>query len=297
MSKTSEKIRIEWKAADAKRDEGLTTPNYIVRYDDICYGSDQNWQKLDIYCDKNAKGKQPVIVNIHGGGWVYGNKEIYQFYCMELVKFGFTVVNFNYRLAPEFKFPANLEDTNLVMEFIANNSQKYNFDLENIFAVGDSAGGNILGLYSCFLTNETYRKNFDFAPAPVKLRAVGLNCGAYKLLTKENLSGNNELMTDLFTNGGTQEELKMIDVVSWITKDFPPAYIMTGSADFLAGDALPMANELLKNLVPFEIKFWSDPNPQNTCYHVFHVNCRHPLANECNRLECEFFKRNIFNNL
>lgn len=54
----------------------------------------------------------PVIVSVHGGGWGYGDKERYQYYCMSLAQQGFAVVNFSYRLASKYKFPAPLEDTN-----------------------------------------------------------------------------------------------------------------------------------------------------------------------------------------
>lgn len=60
----------------------------------------------------------PVIVSVHGGGWVFGSKEGYQFYCMSLAQLGFTIVNFSYRLAPEFPFPANIEDINSVMSWV-----------------------------------------------------------------------------------------------------------------------------------------------------------------------------------
>ena len=59
---------------------------------------------------------------------------------MSLVQHGFAVVNFTYRLAPEHKFPAAIEDTNLVMQFVMEHAREYGFDTDNIFAVGDSAG-------------------------------------------------------------------------------------------------------------------------------------------------------------
>ena len=86
---------------DAKRDEGLTTPDCIERFDNIRYGEHER-NILDVYRPKDQKGKLPLIVSIHGGGWVYGSKEINQFYCMSLAERGFAVVNFSYRLAPEF---------------------------------------------------------------------------------------------------------------------------------------------------------------------------------------------------
>ena len=82
MSRTSERVRREWKIGDAKRDKGLTTPDDIQRFDNISYGEDLVWNLLYVYRPKKQEGKLPVIVNIHGGGWVYGNKEIYQFYGM-----------------------------------------------------------------------------------------------------------------------------------------------------------------------------------------------------------------------
>ena len=92
------KIREEFGTSDAKRDAGLTTPSDIQRFDNISYGKDPVWQSLDLYRPKSMDGKKlPVIVSVHGGAWVYGTKEIYQFYCMRLAQFGFAVVNFNYR--------------------------------------------------------------------------------------------------------------------------------------------------------------------------------------------------------
>ena len=119
MSETSDMIRKSFKEGDDKRDAGLKTPDDIKRYDNIVYGRDSVWQVLDVYRPKALEGKKlPVIVSVHGGAWVYGDKERYQYYCMDLAKRGFAVVNFTYRLAPEFKYPAPLEDTNLVFAWI-----------------------------------------------------------------------------------------------------------------------------------------------------------------------------------
>ena len=115
MSKTSDLVRAQFKSGDDLRDRGLATPKDICRYDDIPYGPDTSWQVLDVYRPRASEGQiLPTIVSVHGGAWVYGDKERYQYYCMSLAQRGFAVVNFTYRLAPEFQFPASLEDTNLV---------------------------------------------------------------------------------------------------------------------------------------------------------------------------------------
>ncbi|MDE7257780.1 MAG: carboxylesterase family protein, partial [Lachnospiraceae bacterium] len=90
MSAASDMIRKTFGEGDDKRDAGLTTPDNIERYDDIQYGTDPKWNVLDVYRPKLRKGdKLPVIVSVHGGGWVYGDKERYQYYCMSLAQHGF----------------------------------------------------------------------------------------------------------------------------------------------------------------------------------------------------------------
>ena len=101
MSETSDLFRKLFKEGDDIRDAGLSTPDDIVRYDNILYGEEPAWQVLDVYRPGNAAGdKLPVIIDVHGGAWVYGDKERYQYYCMNLAQMGFAVVNFTYRLAP-----------------------------------------------------------------------------------------------------------------------------------------------------------------------------------------------------
>ena len=72
---------------------------------------------------------------------------------MTLAQRGFAVVNFTYRLAPEVKFPAPLEDTNNVISWMYENQEEYGLDMEHVFMVGDSAGGHLCGLYSA-ICNE-----------------------------------------------------------------------------------------------------------------------------------------------
>ena len=64
------------KRDDAKRDAGLTTPEGIQRFDQIRYSTAHIRNVLDVYRPKNKEGKLPVIVSVHGGGWVYGDKEL-----------------------------------------------------------------------------------------------------------------------------------------------------------------------------------------------------------------------------
>lgn len=290
MSATSDMIRKIFKEGDEKRDAGLTTPENIERFDDILYGEDQKWQRLDVYRPKSAhEQKLPVIVSIHGGGWVYGDKERYQYYCMSLAQRGFAVVNFTYRLAPEFQYPSSLFDTNLVFHWIFNNASKYKLDTENIYAVGDSAGAHNLGLYTAICTNENYAKNYSFqTPTGFKPKAIALNCGAYKIAMDSSVDDlTKQLMHDFLPNKGTSEELQLIDVTQHITKHFPPVFFITAAGDFLKNQAYLLMNRLLEHEVPFVFRVYGDETHQ--LGHVFHLNIRSNEGKQCNEEECRFF--------
>ena len=161
MSIMSFMMRRGCKKGDAKRDAGLEYPDNVVRVEDISYGP-HKMNVLDVYRPQDAPAKLPVIVSVHGGGWVYGDKNLYQYYCMSLAQRGFVVVNFTYRLSPEHKFPCHLEDTVRVFDWVQKEGAKYGMDRDNVFAVGDSAGGHILSLFCLMCTNPEYAARYNF---------------------------------------------------------------------------------------------------------------------------------------
>ena len=289
MSHISDVIRSEFKKGEDIRDAGLTTPENIVRYDDIAYGPDPRQQSLDVYIPKDCEGKRlPVIVSVHGGGWVYGDKERYQYYCMNLAQRGFAVVNFTYRLAPENHFPAPVEDTNAVFTWVLSNAERYGFDKHGIFAVGDSAGAHTLALYACICTNPAcasqyvFRPSDGFAPA-----AIALNCGVYDVgVQKQDLIS--EVLPDYLSEEMTQQALTRLNVPNYITKRFPPAFIMTSTGDFLKEQAAIISAKLAESEVSFLYRLYGDS--VNRLPHVFHCDIRSADAEVCNDEECRFFQ-------
>ena len=182
MSLTAAVFRLTASRNDRKRDEGLTTPEEILRFDNISYGPDPWWHLLDIYRPKASEGKLPVIIDVHGGGWVYGDKNLYSHYCMDLARRGFAVVNFNYRLAPRHRFPAGFEDMNAAVHFTLDHAEEYGLDTGNVFLVGDSAGAHMAAVYTCMCVNREYAEQFSFSvPEDFVPRAAVFNCGIYDM--------------------------------------------------------------------------------------------------------------------
>ncbi len=292
----SRKIRHDYGSNDKRRDAGQKTPQDITRFDNILYGKDQKlqkWQLLDVYRPKaaiEADGslkKLPVIISVHGGAWVYGDKDKYQFYCMRLAQYGFAVVNFSYRLAPEAKFPASLQDTEAVFQWACDNASSYGFDTSNFFAVGDSAGGHLLSLYIDALTNSEYRKNYPFIKEKtMTLRAVALNCGKYILDEKD--AKFRLLRSGWLPNKGSDEEIQLINAASHVTSAFPPAFIMTCVGDFLRTDS-DLIKKALDNAGVVN-EFHCYGSEEKPLWHVFHCDPKLEEAKLCNDAECEFFR-------
>lgn len=294
MSELSESIRKSFQEGDDIRDAGLTAPEDIKRFDNILYGSDTKWQLLDVYRPSASEGRKlPVIVSVHGGAWVYGDKERYQYYCMSLAQHGFAVVNFSYRLAPEYKFPSQLEDTNSVFAWVLEHAEEYGFDARYIFGVGDSAGAHLLSLYSAICTNGEYAKNYDLQiPEGFVPTAVALNCGIYNMDDEEKREEVTfSIMADLLPKQGTPEELRLVSPERYVTAHFPPTYLMTASGDFLKKHAPYMAERLTEQEVEFEYHFYG--NSEKALGHVFHVNMKLEDAAGCNKDECRFFRKYI----
>ena len=277
---------------DAKRSDGLETPNSIQRFDNILYGFDKATNYLDVYRPKNCNGKLPVIVSIHGGGWVYGNKNIMQFYCMSLAEKGFAVVNFSYRLAPKYKHPTPFVDANTVFNWIFENADTYGLDTNNIFAVGDSVGANILCLYCCACSDNEYAKRLSIQPpSDLNIRAVALNCGIYRMARGEIDVLIDSFAEDYFINRGTTEEYAEITVGNHIKEDFPASFVMTAEGDFLSNQAKDFY-DILKSLnIDAEYHFYGDK--EHELKHVFHIDIKLPEARKCNDDECSFFFKHI----
>ena len=295
MSEMSKWVRENFGRGDAERDRGLTAPENVVRYDNISYGADPVWQRLDVYRPRAREGeKLPVIVSVHGGGWVYGDKDGYQFYCMSLAQRGFAVVNFSYRLAPEVKFPASLEDTNSVFHWMLDHAAEYGFDAENVFAVGDSAGGHNLMMFTAMCTNPAYASQFSFLPPKGFVpRAIGLNCAAILVVMSDREEGFffTSLMKDYLPDGGSERELNLIHTLEHVTEDFPPVFLMTAEEDLLKADAMALSSKLMEKNVPFVFRYYR--SREEKLGHVFQLNMRSKAAALCNEEECRFFRSMI----
>lgn len=286
----AEKLRRQWAEGDARRDSRIPEPQGVTAYTDIPYTTsdtpeEEQWHLADIYRPEGVEGVLPVIVSVHGGGWFYGDKKLYSLYTKHLAAKGFAVVNFNYRLAPEYKYPSGFSDICRMMAFLAENAEKYGIDMERLYMVGDSAGAQLVSQYSVYATNENYRALFPSlegvaAPVPAK---IALNCGVYVIGEGTDPCAQWYLPEVLSDN----EQHSVTDILSCMTEDFPETFLMLSVNDGLKGCTDIMRKRLEELSVPHIYREYGQSDPADG--HVFHVNIISPEAVKCNNEQAEFF--------
>ena len=275
--------------SDRKRDAAIPLPTGVTQLRNISYGSHGEDSLLDVYYPEGTNAPLPTIVSIHGGGYVYGTKEIYRRYGMDMAKRGFAFVNFNYRRAPKWKFPTPLVDTNAVLEWIVQNARRYHLDPDRIILLGDSAGAQMTSQFAAMVTNPDYGKLFGLKFAKVHIRAVGLFCGLYDL-KEMGAAPRRGMHKDYF--GSLPKDDPRFCCLESITADYPPAFVTTGTEDFLRDLAQPMYEHLRAKGVEAEWKCYGQEGDKTAC-HVFHVNIPLPEAVACNDDAAAFFRNHL----
>ena len=288
MSLQSLLFHLQAGKSDRKRDAAIPLPKGITECRNISYGPEGKWNLLDVYYPDGTSEPLPTIVSIHGGGYVYGSKEIYRRYGMDMARRGFAFVNFNYRLAPKWKFPTPLFDTNAVLEWVRVNAARYHLDPQRIILLGDSAGAQLTSQYAAIHTNPAYAELFNLDPAKVHICAVGLNCGIYNM--EPWLATPRKGLPLDYLGKALSPADPRLQVLDAVTDKYPPAFITTSCNDFLRENAEPMYNFLTAKAVPCAWKCYGTPERQEVG-HVFHVNIALPEATECNDDSAAFFRR------
>ena len=100
-------------------------------------------QQLDLYYPDAGEGPFPLIVYVHGGGWILGSRRdgAIAFLLTAALEQGFALASVEYRLAPKTRFPENLYDVKTAIRFLRANAARYRVDPSRFGISGDSAGG------------------------------------------------------------------------------------------------------------------------------------------------------------
>lgn len=286
--------RCETSKFDYPRTNYWHDPESIDTYCDIPYLPDGGTEEgqvrghlLDIYFPHDAlvRGSHttPVYIDIHGGGFVYGYKELNRNFNTHLAACGFAVVSLNYRPAPQATLRGQLEDIQAALRWIREHLSEYPVDASSLFITGDSAGGALALLTLAIESSPKAALAFGIEQVSgTQFKGGALVCGVYSLAD----SRKNEASSDFDPNWRTnlenvvgEEFFEGLDDAdpTFLTPagivancDLPPLYIQTSSDDFLQADSLALATALARRNADFEIHDWKVGKAQSLG-HVFVV--------------------------
>ncbi len=141
----------------------------VKRIADIAYGDAADGRNLlDVYGPQQGASAAPVLLQVHGGGWVYGDKEHQGKPLMNhLASQGWVCVAINYRLSPAHAFPAHLVDVKRALAWIRENIAEHGGDPDFVAITGGSAGGHLCSLVALSAGDAFLQPGFEQADTSV----------------------------------------------------------------------------------------------------------------------------------
>jgi acetyl esterase len=190
---------------------------------------------LRLYTPVAAGGTSlPAIVYFHGGGFVVGDLDSHDALCRTLAnESGCLLLSVDYRLAPEHKFPAGVEDCLAALSWVEDNASRLGIDPNRIAVAGDSAGGNLAAVV-CLLAEEQGRPHvaFQLLLYPVtSLRHDAPSVQAFGDGYMLNLPTLEWFATHYLPAGAERSDKRLSPLAAASHRGLPPAYIVTAGFD------------------------------------------------------------------
>jgi acetyl esterase/lipase len=115
-------------------------------YSNVAYASTSSSQVLDIWMPEGATGPVPLVIFVHGGAFMGGDKSMEGGNVASVLAAGYAAASLNYRLSGEALFPAAVQDVKAAVRFLRANAPQYGLDPDRFAAWGESAGGNLVAM-------------------------------------------------------------------------------------------------------------------------------------------------------
>lgn len=251
-------LKLFWKNTermDNARIKTLTMPEGVFESNDHQYIDDGNvYHQIDVYYPEGTTEKLPVVIDIHGGGWMYGDKELNKPYCLTIASKGNVVFNMSYRLCPDVTADEQLRDIAKALQWVKANLDNYPCDKNNICLTGDSAGGMLACFTSMLSVSEKMRDIYDVEDFGLDFNAVCLTSpvaymddGSIMSFYTKHMLGGNKYKSKKWANYVNADQLLTLGKV-------PPTMFVTSSGDTLAlGQTLKAAKAYQENGVEVKL--------------------------------------------
>ena len=202
----------------------------------------------------------PLLVYLHGGGWVIGSPATHAKLCAELaLGANCVVVSVDYRMAPEYPAPAPLNDCVAAIKYIVANAAQFGADGSRFAIGGDSAGGNLTAAAALRLRDEGGPQAkllllfYGAYTGDLELPSVHAN-GEGKILTRQAM----RWFYDQYLSGGATTDDPQVAPIKANLAGLPPAHLIVGTQDPLLDDNKLFAEALTKAGVPNKLSVYDD---------------------------------------
>ena len=237
---TPPRSRIEWvrlfSVLHSRRRRGITRTRDIQYVDDGL-----RRHRLDLWRREGVGPGAPVLLQIHGGGWMVGSKEQQARPLMyHLAERGWVCVAINYRLSPKATWPDHLVDCKLALKWVREHIAEYGGDPQYVVVTGGSAGGHLAAMVGLTGNRPEFQPGFEHVDTTV--RAMVPFYGVFDFLDRNGFRGNASAgfrriaqRHILKAHPETQREIfESASPLDQVRRDAPPALIAHGNLDVLA---------------------------------------------------------------
>jgi acetyl esterase/lipase len=262
----------KWEERDNKILSEQVLPENIVEIANIPYINDgQNGHLLDIYYPENMERPFPVIIDIHGGGFLYGDKKLNKLYNYHLAKNGFIIFNLNYRLAfNETKIPGQIHDIINALNWIEENMELYPADKQKIYLMGESAGAYLATMAVIISGSEELKNIFNTPNLNLQINAIAIIGGLMEL--EHSSIGYWGMRSMVLENGYEKQKYYQKLILKNLKEiiNLPPVFLTTNGDDELEFMTLYFEKILKKNSMEY-LYYHISKNKEKRLGHMFNV--------------------------
>ncbi len=265
------KQREEFNQMALDRANKLPFPDGVEEITNIAYAKDYpEVQRLDIFRPKEMENKiLPVIVDVHGGGMILGNKEFNRYFCAQISAMGYLVFSIEFRLVPEYQVYDQFSDISAAMDYIQTIIPQYHGDSEHVYLVADS-GGAFLSTYTVAMQKSpALALAAKVKPSTLKIQAMGLISGMF-YTTKPDKIG---VFMPKYLYGKNYKRSAFAPYVNPehpdIVTSLPPCYLITSENDNLKHYTLHFEKALTKHNAPHTLMCYPKNEKLTHAFSVF----------------------------
>ncbi|WP_305804647.1 alpha/beta hydrolase [Stenotrophomonas sp. YIM B06876] len=279
----------DYGGSQANRALAQRVPPGVVSLQDQRYDPADADARFDLYRPQQALdgGRPlPVVVWMHGGGFVGGTRRHVENYARMLAAQGYAVAAVGYSLAPGQHYPRPLLQLNRALGYLQAHAGALQLDMQRVALAGDSAGAQLAAQMAVVVSDPAYARWMQLQPAigADQLRATVLFCGPYDALAMaRDVNTSWFVHTVVWSYFGSRkpdlEAVAQFSVAGAVTAAFPPTFISVGNDDPLQAQSYAMARALQRQGVPLRTLFFSD-QPALALPHEYQFDLQLPQARQ-----------------